>query len=185
MSFGIKQLEENYQGLERQFVRVDSVILPPWANSRHYFLYKMYCGLEHPFIRQTLDSWINLMFGDKQQDPNSYNMFKPLTCEKYVRLREESENKLDPSELIQIAEFGNNPIQIFDKPHPEFDSKFKEEAKYALDFLYPAQRYMVTIYKPKEFERPNIIRIMVKDKNAIYTINDEYEICHKMYFSWQ
>ncbi len=41
----------------------------------------MALALEHPTATLGLNDWIDLVFGDKQQSAESYNLFKPLTCE--------------------------------------------------------------------------------------------------------
>ena len=77
----MKLLEEPYQNLLGQFVRVDSVILPPWAHNKHYFTYLNVLALEQPKIRNDLHNWIDLIFGEKQQKDEYFNMFKSLTSE--------------------------------------------------------------------------------------------------------
>ena len=62
-------------------VRVDSVVLPAWAEGRHHFVFMNYMALEHPKARAKLNIWIDLVFGERQQKHEFYNLFKPLTSE--------------------------------------------------------------------------------------------------------
>lgn len=80
----MKLLEEPYENILGKFVRVDSVILPPWAPNKHYFMYMNALALEQPRIRNDLHNWIDLIFGEKQQKEEYFNMFKSLTSEVIV-----------------------------------------------------------------------------------------------------
>jgi len=62
-------------------VRVDSVVLPKWAKSRHHFIAMNYLALEHPKTRTKLHKWIDLIFGDKQQSSEHFNLYKSFTSE--------------------------------------------------------------------------------------------------------
>jgi len=65
-------------------VRVDSVVLPNWATDRHHYVFMNYLALEHPKVRQEINFWIDLMFGEKQQKHEYFNLFKPLTSEVFL-----------------------------------------------------------------------------------------------------
>lgn len=173
----MKETEGDFEGLDGQLVRVNTVVIPPWANSRHYFVHKMAMSLEHPAVTQALHNWIDLIFGEKQQSEAEYNLFKPLTSEKYVREREGSE-KLSRAEVSQIVEFGSNPIQILDKPNPVVD--VFDIPKTLFDPFFPQLSYSNTPFKPKELS--SITRIIVKDRGTIYTLNTDYEINRIQYF---
>ncbi len=80
-SFGMKQLEDNYGKLSGQMVRVDEVALPQWAENRHHYILMNYLALEHPKTRGAINTWIDLIFGEKQQKHEALNLFKPLACE--------------------------------------------------------------------------------------------------------
>ena len=62
-------------------MRVDAVVLPPWAQNNHHFIYINYMALEHGIVRENINKWIDLIFGIKQQDIMAHNLFKPLTSE--------------------------------------------------------------------------------------------------------
>jgi len=78
----------NDVGLENkeQIIRVDSVVLPSWAKSRHHFIAMNYLSLEHPKTTANLHKWIDLIFGEKQQSHEAFNLFKPLTSEVIIFL---------------------------------------------------------------------------------------------------
>ena len=59
-------------------------------------------------------------------------------------MREDSTNKLNRSEISQIAEFGHNPSQLFDKPHIMFDEKINDVYKTVFD---PLAEHQVKIVK--------------------------------------
>jgi hypothetical protein len=110
--------------------RVSEVQLPPWANnSIHEFIYQHREALESEFVSLNLHHWIDLIFGYKQRPPHlgghpdaveSCNIFFHLTYANAVDL--ETLKKSDPTlyyqYVCQIAEFGQTPAQLFDKPHP-------------------------------------------------------------------
>jgi len=87
LSFGNKQMDCNYNGLKNLIVKVDSVILPPWAKSNHHFVYINYMALEENHARENLHNWIDLIWGYKQQKGGDFfNLFKPLTSEVFLKI---------------------------------------------------------------------------------------------------
>ena len=133
----MKQFEDtNRFHLNGQFALVDKVVLPTWAKNNHHFILLNYLALEHLKCRSSLHSWIDLIFGIKQQSRECYNLFKALSSEEYVKSRENSETgKLDLSEVSHIAEFGHNPAKLFSASHPKFDSKNMEKRRRVFDIL--------------------------------------------------
>jgi hypothetical protein len=77
----MKQFEENHPTLKGQMVRVDSVILPAWAENRHHFIFMNYLALEHPKVRTKINYWIDLVFGEKTAEARVLQPFQPLTSE--------------------------------------------------------------------------------------------------------
>ncbi len=74
-------MEKNSVGCAGLKVRVDGLLLPPWALNNHHFVYTNFMALERDRVREQLGHWIDLIFGVHQQDPARHNLFKPLTAE--------------------------------------------------------------------------------------------------------
>jgi factor associated with neutral sphingomyelinase activation len=108
-------------GVRTDGVRVNDVILPPWAKSAEDFTTKLQAALECDYVSSHLHHWIDLFFGYKQRGEEALkadNLFHYLTYEgsfnpEFIR---------DPEELaaieLQIKEFGQTPKQLFTQPHP-------------------------------------------------------------------
>ena len=92
-SFGTRKLDS-----ERR-VRVDQVILPPWASSNHHFVQMNSLALENKQTSSNLNYWIDLIFGSKQQDPNSFNQFPELCDEAKVAKKLHILTKKDYAEI--------------------------------------------------------------------------------------
>lgn len=104
-------------GTRHDDVRVDDVVLPPWAENERDFVYKMRLALESDHVSQHLHEWIDLIFGYKQRGEEARqadNLFHYLTYgvpEKSTSPSDESfEEKL--SLETQILEFGQVPKQV-------------------------------------------------------------------------
>jgi hypothetical protein len=121
---------------------VNDVVLPPWANDAHDFIYKHREALESEYVSQNLHSWIDLIFGYKQRPPSmggdqaaidSCNVFFHLTYMDAFNLDELRKN--DPTKydqyICQISEFGQTPAQLFTKPH------IKREPLHSVDIIWP------------------------------------------------
>jgi len=99
---------------------VDDVLLPAWAQDASSFLQNMRAGLESDYVSANLNSWIDLMFGYKQKGEEAItndNLFYPLCYEENIDwLKYSSPYEREAIEL-QVAQFGQVPIQIFNTPH--------------------------------------------------------------------
>lgn len=123
-SFGTRKLDS-----ERR-VRVDQVILPPWASSNHHFVQMNSLALENKQTSSNLNYWIDLIFGSKQQDPNSFNQFPELCDEAKVAKKLHILTKKDYAE-IQLN--GNNPIRMFNEKHPQRDiDEYSKRTNYSI-----------------------------------------------------
>ncbi len=98
-----------------------------------------------------------------------------------MKAREQSESRLESSDISQIAEFGHHPTQLFDRPHPVFEDKTYESTRLVFDVFNEQQRYMALQYRQKEGEFFTAIRIMVKDKNNLVVVNSNNELVRKQY----
>jgi len=130
-------------GIRHDSIRVNDVILPPWAENTKDFVYKMRLALESDYVSQHLHEWIDLIFGYKQRGDEARqadNLFHYLT---YGEPAQNSKLQNDFNEQLsvqtQILEFGQVPKQLFTKPHPrkltkqELDDLEKEKEKLTLN----------------------------------------------------
>lgn len=103
-------------------VRLDDVVLPPWATDAEDFIQKCALALESDYVSDNLHHWIDLIFGYKQQGEQAIladNIFYPLTYEGAVDI-DSIQDPLEKQAIIaQIKEFGQTPKQVFSLPHPQ------------------------------------------------------------------
>ena len=99
---------------------VGNVILPPWAKSAEEFVHLNRQAMESDYVSAHLHEWIDLIFGYKQTGPASVeanNVFFYLTYYNAVdrdRIDEAHRQQIE----LQIAHFGQTPMQLFTSPHP-------------------------------------------------------------------
>lgn len=97
------------------------VKLPPWAQgSPEKFVEVMRSALESEMCSQMLPDWIDLIFGRKQQGPEavaSHNVFFYLTYYGSVDVANIEDDGLREATELQIAHFGQCPMQLFTRPH--------------------------------------------------------------------
>eukprot|EP01132_Coremiostelium_polycephalum_P000959 gene959-1221_t len=110
-------------GVKQDGVKVDDVILPPWAhNDPRLFIKRHQEALECRIVSENLHHWIDLMFGYKQQGEQAikaYNMFFPLTYEGAVDIDSIEDSLTRDATIAQIHSYGQTPKQLFTKPHPK------------------------------------------------------------------
>lgn len=109
-------------GVRHDSVRLDDVVLPPWASSSSDFIQKLRDALESDYVSNSINNWIDLVFGYKQtgvEAIKSDNLFYPLTYEGAVDIDAVSDPMEKASVIAQIKEFGQTPKQLFSKPHPQ------------------------------------------------------------------
>ena len=108
-----KYAKKSKMGLPK--VVVDQMLLPVWARDPHHFIQMNVLGLESSHVLGELPHWIDTVFGPKQQDINLHNVFSFYCDEKYVT---NNEKNITEESIVQIQEFGTNPIKLFRLPHP-------------------------------------------------------------------
>ena len=103
-------------------VKVDDVILPPWANgSTEKFIKTMRNAIESEYVSRNLHHWIDLIFGYKQKGveaEKANNLFHPYTYEGNVEIDKVYDLTVRKAILAQIDEYGQCPMQLFTEPHP-------------------------------------------------------------------
>ncbi|KAA0149832.1 hypothetical protein FNF29_05657 [Cafeteria roenbergensis] len=108
-------------GLLQAGESVGDVELPPWCRSPRDFVRRMREALESDHVSQHIHAWIDLVFGCKQRGPAAEaadNLFYPLTYEGTVDMDAITDQQRLRSLRAQIAEFGQTPRQLFQRPHP-------------------------------------------------------------------
>mmetsp|Transcript_12674 Transcript_12674/g.20670 ORF Transcript_12674/g.20670 Transcript_12674/m.20670 type:complete len:954 (+) Transcript_12674:301-3162(+) len=104
-------------------VPIDDVILPTWAHGDpHEFVRKHREALESDYVSANLHKWIDLVFGYQQQGAAAdaaQNVFYHLTYEGAVDIDAISDPVKRDSTVAQINHFGQTPLKLFDKPHPQ------------------------------------------------------------------
>lgn len=110
-------------GITQEGQEVDDVQLPAWSNGDPLrFIYIMREALESDYVSEHLNEWIDLVFGFKQQGKEAFeatNVFHDYSYSGNVNL----ENVEDDHERAVITSiihnFGQTPLKIFQKPHPQ------------------------------------------------------------------
>jgi len=108
-------------GTSQEGESLGDVILPPWAKgSSEKFVEVLRCALESDICTSMLPNWIDLIFGRKQQGPASveaHNVFFYLTYYGSVDVASIEDKDLRIATELQIAHFGQCPMQLFWRPH--------------------------------------------------------------------
>ena len=97
------------------------VVLPPWAKgSPEKFVEVMRLALESDVCSEMLPAWIDLIFGKKQQGKaaiEANNVFFYLTYYGSVDVASIEDEALRHATELQIAHFGQCPMQLFYRSH--------------------------------------------------------------------
>ena len=102
---------------------VNDVILPSWAhNDPMIFIARNREALESPYVSQNLHKWIDLIFGYKQRGEEavqSVNVFSKQSYHGAFNLDNIEDENERRTFVGVIHNFGQTPLQIFQKPHPK------------------------------------------------------------------
>ncbi|KAG8690949.1 hypothetical protein FRC11_007896 [Ceratobasidium sp. 423] len=106
-------------GIQGNGERVDNVKLPPWCNDDPYLFIQLHRqALESELVSRGLPSWIDLIWGHKQRDPASLNVFHPLSYEGTIDLDSITDPMERDATVGIIHNFGQTPRKLFNNPHP-------------------------------------------------------------------
>ncbi|KAH7092832.1 beach-domain-containing protein [Auriculariales sp. MPI-PUGE-AT-0066] len=99
--------------------RIDDVKLPTWAKGDPLLFVTLNReALESDYVSEHLPAWIDLIWGCKQKDPESLNVFHPLSYEGAVDLDNISDELERAAAVGIIHNFGQTPRKIFTQAHP-------------------------------------------------------------------
>ncbi|KAA1472737.1 beach-domain-containing protein [Dentipellis sp. KUC8613] len=100
--------------------RIHHVKLPPWAKDDPLlFIVMNRRALESDYVSEHLPAWIDLIWGYKQRDPDSLNVFHPLSYEGSIDLDTITDDLEREATVGIIHNFGQTPRKLFGSPHPQ------------------------------------------------------------------
>ncbi|OCH84794.1 beach-domain-containing protein [Obba rivulosa] len=100
--------------------KIHDVKLPPWAKQDPLLFITLHRrALESDYVSEHLPKWIDLIWGCKQRDPDSLNVFHPLSYEGSIDLDAITDDLEREATVGIIHNFGQTPRKIFNAPHPE------------------------------------------------------------------
>jgi WD40 repeat protein len=109
-------------GLRASGERIDNVALPPWAKGDPaIFIEKQREALESRYVSENLHHWIDLIFGYKQRGEaaiEAANVYHWTTYQGAIDLDSITDEKDRAQKISIINNFGQTPVQIFQRPHP-------------------------------------------------------------------
>ncbi|KAI0067044.1 beach-domain-containing protein [Artomyces pyxidatus] len=99
--------------------RIHHVKLPPWAkHDPLLFITMNRRALESDYVSENLPAWIDLIWGCKQRDPASLNVFHPLSYEGSIDLDSITDELEREATVGIIHNFGQTPRKLFGSAHP-------------------------------------------------------------------
>ncbi|OHS95171.1 hypothetical protein TRFO_10659 [Tritrichomonas foetus] len=135
---------------------INDVILPKWANSAIHFIYLNRIALESPYVSKNIHKWIDLIFGCKQQDLKSLNLFHPFSDSRSM-----TNYYNDNDRLLMImnhaANLGVIPSKLFSQAHSD-----REFIPLVPDFTN-TQKLLFCV----EFHDINAIKMWISPNNTI------------------
>lgn len=119
----LKNINNFALGKRHDHTYVKDVVLPPWAKRcPEQFIEMHRQALESDYVSQHLHEWVDLIFGFKQRGKaalKANNVFYYLTYYGVVDLDRIEDPFIRESMELQIAHFGQCPMQLFSAPHPK------------------------------------------------------------------
>ncbi|KAI0700338.1 beach-domain-containing protein [Cytidiella melzeri] len=100
--------------------RIHHVKLPSWAKDDPLlFVTLNRQAIESDCVSRNLPCWIDLIWGWRQRDPASLNVFHPLSYEGSIDLDSITDDLEREATVGIIHNFGQTPRKLFNTPHPE------------------------------------------------------------------
>lgn len=140
-------------GTTQNGLEVNDVVLPPWAKSPRDFILTMRAALESEVISNMLHLWIDLIFGYKQKGAHAQeanNVYYYLRYENSIFDIDEKDEEQRQSDLDDIIECGQIPIQLFSEPHPKKRSRVILNELNDIILNYGNNKRSIQIYKQKK-----------------------------------
>ncbi|KAH7637627.1 ph domain associated with beige/beach domain containing protein [Dermatophagoides farinae] len=110
-------------GCKQNGTRLNDVILPNWAkDDPREFIRVHRAALESDYVSAHLHEWIDLIFGYKQNGPpaiDAVNVFHHLFYEGNADIYNIDDPLKKNATIGFINNFGQVPMQLFKKPHPQ------------------------------------------------------------------
>lgn len=133
-------------GTNQNSMDVNDVNLPCWSkNDPRLFVKMNKKALESSKVSEKLSDWIDLIFGLKQTGKDAIkalNVFRPLCYEGKIDFTKLDERDQD-DKIVEIHDFGQVPIQIFNKSH-------NRKEKHLKSFAFFSSLHNLILFKEKE-----------------------------------
>jgi hypothetical protein len=136
------------------------VILPAWAKgSPERFIEIMRLALESDICSDMLPDWIDLIFGRKQQGKaaiDAHNVYFYLTYYGSVDVASIEDEALRHATELQIAHFGQCPMQLFYRRHGKKHTRNHIHRHQTLSDLYDLKNAPLSVQVPLEQVASNV-----------------------------
>ena len=171
--------ENNFDlGKKEGGVDIGTVELPPWANNDPFrFIYLHRKALESRYVSENINNWIDLMFGAKQNDMDSFNVYCDYMYqdvwekEPYKSYDEESIKAI----VTSLKNVGQIPQRIFAAPHPVRNLSFirdelsKHMFKTVKDIL-PTNAVIASSVLSFDHEKLTLAQVFSEDIAKVFTV---------------
>ncbi|KAK9040542.1 hypothetical protein V6N11_015690 [Hibiscus sabdariffa] len=165
--------------------KLDSVKLPPWAQSSVDFINKHRMALESDHVSAHLHEWIDLIFGYKQRGKEAIsanNMFFYITYEGTVDIDKIFDPVQQRATQDQIAYFGQTPSQLLAVPHMR-KMPLSEVLHLQTIFRNPSEVKPYAVPSP---ERCNLPAAAIHaSSDAVIIVDTEAPAAHIAQHRWQ
>ncbi|KAE8693827.1 early nodulin-55-2-like [Hibiscus syriacus] len=165
--------------------KLDSVKLPPWAQSSVDFIHKHRMALESDHVSAHLHEWIDLIFGYKQRGKEAIsanNMFFYITYEGTVDIDKIFDPVQQRATQDQIAYFGQTPSQLLTVPHMK-KMPLSEVLHLQTIFRNPSEVKPYAVPSP---ERCNLPAAAIHaSSDAVLIVDTEAPAAHIAQHKWQ